>query len=169
MSVTAKPMLQQLVAYHYQMNERLYLQCGQLTHAAFVADTAYSLGSLRNHMVHLMSVDMAWLNGLQGHPRDHFQWLDPADFATFADAHAYAQGVSTAVLTALEAWDDADLAVIPAGFRETRWQVLMHLVTHGVDHRAQMLRLLHEHDAAATFPQDFIMYVWAQLADNERV
>ncbi len=168
MSVTAKPMLQQLLAYHYQLNERVYQQCGQLAHEAFVADTAYSLGSLRNHMVHLMSVDMAWLNGLQGHPRDHFQWLNPADFATFADAHAYSRQVSSAVLTAVEAWDDADLAAIPPGLRETRWQVLMHLVTHGVDHRAQMLRLLHEY-GVDTFPQDFIMYVWDQLADNEHV
>lgn len=160
--VTAKPLLTEMIAYHYAMNERLYQQLSHLDTDTFVRADDYSLGSLRNHMVHLMSVDAAWLNGLQGHPREHFTWLDPADFPTFAVAYTYAQQVAAQVQQAVADWEDTDLAVIVPGMRETRWQVLVHLVTHGVDHRAQMLRMLHAlHEP--TFPQDFIIHVWGKL------
>lgn len=160
--LTAKPVLTEMIAYHYAMNERLYQQLALLDTATFVREDDYSIGSLRNHMVHLLSVDAAWLNGLQGHPRDRFAWLQPVDFATFAVAHAYAQYVSLQVQQAVATWDDADLAMVVPGMRETRWQVLVHLVTHGVDHRAQMLALLHAVQMP-TFPQDFILHVWEKL------
>lgn len=160
--LTAKPVLTEMIAYHYAMNERLYQQLALLDAATFVCEDDYSIGSLRNHMVHLLSVDAAWLNGLHGRPREEFSWLNPADFPTFAIAYAYAQQVSLQVQQAVATWDDADLAMVVPGMRETRWQVLCHLVTHGVDHRAQMLRLLHAVQIP-TFPQDFIMYVWEKL------
>jgi uncharacterized damage-inducible protein DinB len=160
--LTAKPVLVEMMTYHYAMNERLYQQLALLDAATFVREDAYSLGSLRNHMVHLMSVDAAWLNGLHGHPREHFTWLNPVDFPTFVVAHAYAQQVATQVQQAVTDWDEADLATIVPGMRETRWQVLVHLVTHGVDHRAQMLRMLHAVQMP-TFPQDFIIHLWETL------
>jgi uncharacterized damage-inducible protein DinB len=39
------------------------------------------------------------------------------------------------------------------------WQVLSHLVNHGTDHRAQVLRALHEL-GAPTFSQDLIHHLW---------
>ena len=161
--LTAKPVLTEMIAYRYAMNERLYQQLALLDAATFVCEDDYSIGSLRNHMVHLLSVDAAWLNGLHGRPREEFSWLNPADFPTFAIAYAYAQQVSLQVQQAVATWDDADLAMVVPGMRETRWQVLCHLVTHGVDHRAQMLRLLHAVQIP-TFPQDFIMHVWEKLS-----
>lgn len=162
MTMTAKPMIQSMLMYHYDMNERVYQQIALLTHEDFVAETTYSIGSLRNHMVHLLSVDMAWLNGLQGHPREHFAWLNPKDFATFADVHAYAQRVKSTMMAAVADWSDTDFAVMVPGMRETRWQVLVHLVTHGVDHRAQMLQRLDAFNVP-TMPQDFIMHIWREL------
>ena len=56
--------------------------------------------------------------------------------------------------------DEADLARVPAGMRGPAWQVLVHLVNHGTDHRAQMLRILHDL-GAPTFDQDFVLYRWS--------
>ncbi|HSS99495.1 MAG TPA: DinB family protein, partial [Terriglobales bacterium] len=38
------------------------------------------------------------------------------------------------------------------------WQILMHLVIHGADHRAQLLSLLNQL-GVKTFPQDYYFFV----------
>lgn len=43
------------------------------------------------------------------------------------------------------------------------WQVLMQVVNHGTDHRAQILRLLHDM-GVRTGPQDYIFYVYEHLS-----
>jgi uncharacterized damage-inducible protein DinB len=40
------------------------------------------------------------------------------------------------------------------------WQVLLHVVNHGTDHRAQILRLLNDLGVETT-SQDYIFYVYA--------
>jgi uncharacterized damage-inducible protein DinB len=52
---------------------------------------------------------------------------------------------------------DDDLAVKPDHMPMTIWQTLLHLVNHGTDHRAQVLRLLHD-TGAETFEQDLVYY-----------
>jgi uncharacterized damage-inducible protein DinB len=39
------------------------------------------------------------------------------------------------------------------------WQVLLHVVNHGTDHRAQLLRLLNDL-GVKTVSQDYIFYVY---------
>jgi len=154
-----------MIGYHQSRNRLLWEAIENLGHTAFAADAAYSVGNIRNHMVHLSFVDAAWLHGLQGNPRDSFVWLDSSRYAevypTIATAKTFHQEVSDQLWTSVQRWTDADLQVCPAGMREQRWQVLMHLVTHGVDHRAQVLRLIHDY-GGKTFPQDLIMYLWDQ-------
>jgi len=42
------------------------------------------------------------------------------------------------------------------------WQVLIHVVNHGTDHRAQILRLLHDLGVKTT-SQDYIFYAYGNL------
>jgi len=42
------------------------------------------------------------------------------------------------------------------------WQVLIHVVNHGMDHRAQILRLLHDLGVKTT-SQDYIFYAYGNL------
>jgi uncharacterized damage-inducible protein DinB len=42
------------------------------------------------------------------------------------------------------------------------WQVLLHVVNHGTDHRAQLLRLLNDL-GVKTMSQDYIFYVYDHL------
>jgi uncharacterized damage-inducible protein DinB len=42
------------------------------------------------------------------------------------------------------------------------WQVLLHVVNHGTDHRGQILRLLSDL-GVATGSQDYIFYVYDNL------
>ncbi len=48
---------------------------------------------------------------------------------------------------------------IPIGMNEPAWQVILHVVNHGTDHRAQVLRVLHD-IGAPTFNQDLIIHLW---------
>ena len=42
------------------------------------------------------------------------------------------------------------------------WQVLLHVVNHGTDHRAQLLRLLNDLGVKTT-SQDYIFYVYENV------
>jgi uncharacterized damage-inducible protein DinB len=39
------------------------------------------------------------------------------------------------------------------------WQVLIHVINHGTDHRAQILRILHDLGVKTT-SQDYVFYVY---------
>ena len=45
------------------------------------------------------------------------------------------------------------------------WQILLHVVNHATDHRAQTLRLLDQL-GAPTFEQDFMLYLYAWDRDR---
>jgi uncharacterized damage-inducible protein DinB len=42
---------------------------------------------------------------------------------------------------------------------QPQWQILLHLVNHGTDHRATVLQQLNEL-GVKTFPQDLVMWLW---------
>ena len=42
------------------------------------------------------------------------------------------------------------------------WQVLLHVANHATDHRAQLLRVLHDLGVETTY-QDYIFYVYGHL------
>ncbi len=50
----------------------------------------------------------------------------------------------------------------PLGDTMTRWQVLAHVALHGMDHRAQLLELLHQL-GVETFPQDYFFYMIGRM------
>ena len=157
--MSIKVMLQQMIDYHVTATRKVWDVIEPLGDELFVREHDYSIGSIRNHMVHLISVDAAWLNGLRGNPREAFRWIQGAEYATIATARARAEIGLDDLHQQVSAWDEAALLAQPATLAESRWQVLVHLTTHGVDHRSQVLPLV----AAAgghTFPHDFIMHVW---------
>ncbi|MFM7677718.1 MAG: DinB family protein [Roseiflexaceae bacterium] len=154
-----KPVLTQMIAYHVTATRKLWDAIEPLGDAVFVTENTYGVGSIRNHMVHLISVDAAWLNGLRGHPREAFRWIHGEEYATISSARAHAEQVMDDLLTQVQAWDEADFVVTSATLSELRWQVLVHLTTHGVDHRSQVLALVTA-AGGISFPQDFIMHVW---------
>ena len=152
--------------YHYGMFERVWACAEKLTNAQFVADNGYSLGSVRNHLVHCMNVDDRWLARLQETmlPEVLDEWIYP-DLASIrpewddvrARVLAYVSRLSQSEL-------EANVTVAIAGRysepqRCRRWEALLHIVNHGTDHRAQILARLHEL-GAPTLEQDLMLYLW---------
>lgn len=145
-----------LVEYHVASNRRLWAHLLEhLTDAQFTQELGYSHGSIRHQMVHLAATDRYWLHDIQASP---VTGLDPQDFPTRAGFSATWEGIEQALLEYARSLTDAELAAVPGGLLETRWQALAHIVNHGTDHRAQILSMLH-HLGAPTFGQDFPGYL----------
>jgi uncharacterized damage-inducible protein DinB len=151
-----------LYNYHINENHKIWEQyILKLSDEQFVQPTNYSVGSVRNQIVHLMSVDDGWFSALRG--IEPPEWLKPEDFTDRTQIRAYWDRVESDMRTYLAALRDDMLASKPFPEGEDQnlllWQVLLHVANHGTDHRAQLLRQLHDL-GLQTGPQDYIFFVY---------
>jgi uncharacterized damage-inducible protein DinB len=151
--------------YHFSENRKIWdTYITSLSQQQFTQDAPYSVGSLRNQIVHLMSVDDTWFSGLRG--VDIPESLNPADFDDRARIRAHWDKVEHNMRSYLAQLNDDMLFDKPFSEGEDEhlivWQVLLHVVNHGSDHRAQILSLLHDL-GVKTGPQDYIFYVYDHL------
>jgi uncharacterized damage-inducible protein DinB len=148
-------------AYHFAENRALWdSHITALTQEQFTRDVPYSHGSIRNQIVHLMSVDDTWFSGLRG--VDIPEPLNPADFDDRDAIRAHWDRVEREMRAYLDALDEDTLLQTPLEGEDENlivWQVLLHVVNHGTDHRAQILRLIHDL-GIKTVSQDYIFYVY---------
>ncbi len=149
--------------YHFAENRKIWDRyITPLTDEQFTQHVNYSHGSVRDQIVHLMDVDDIWFSELQG--TSPAQPLPPASVndrqairARWDDIEQRARGYLAALQDVMlferpikEPDEDRDLIV---------WQVLLHVVNHGTDHRAQLLRQLNDL-GMQTKSQDYIFYVY---------
>ncbi len=152
--------------YHFTENREIWDRyITQLSHEQFTHAVGYSHGSVRDQVVHLMSVDDVWFSELRGvEPSEPFPPAN-SDDRDIIRAHwdsieqrmrDYLAELRDDMLFATpidEPDEDKDLVV---------WQVLLHVANHGTDHRAQLLRLLSDLGVKTT-SQDYIFYVYDHL------
>jgi uncharacterized damage-inducible protein DinB len=150
-----------LFDYHFATNRAIWERCIiLLTDEQFTRKTGYSVGSVRNQVVHMLNIDDRWFSGLRGVPIPGF--LNPVHFhkrtvirkkwdEVEASMHAYLVNVRDDMLGS-----QPFLSIDNDPIR--LWQVLLHVVNHGTDHRAQLLSLLHSL-GVKTFPQDYADYI----------
>ncbi len=146
--------------YHFAENRKIWdTYIVSLTQEQFTQPVAYSVGSLRNQIVHLMEVDHAWFSQLSGVDPN---FLDDS-MNDRAAIRAYGDQVEQQMRAYLAGLRDDMLPTKPFAEGEdkdmTLWQVLLHVGNHGTDHRAQILRLLNDM-GAKTGPQDYVFYVY---------
>ncbi|MDX2074971.1 MAG: DinB family protein [bacterium] len=155
-----------LYNYHFSENRKLWdAFVMPLSQEQFTQPIAYSIGSVRNHIVHLMAVDNAWFSGLRG--VESPDWLKPEDFSDKQVIREYWDTVEKNMRDFLANLRDDQLFTKPIADNEEdkdliMWQVLIHVVNHGTDHRAQLLRLISDL-GVKTAPQDYIFYVYDNL------
>ena len=148
--------------YHFTENRNLWdAYIPSLTIEQFTQDFGYSHGSVRNQIVHLISVDDTWFSGLRG--AEIPEPLNPADFNDRKIIRTYWNQVEQEMHDYLSTLRDDMLFEKPFKEGEDKdlilWQVLLHVVNHGTDHRAQVLRLLTDM-GIRTVSQDYIFYVY---------
>ncbi len=151
----------QLYGYHFAENRKIWDACLELTQEQFTRNADYSHGSVRNQIVHLISADDTWFSGLRG--EEIPAPLNPADFDDRSNIRAHWDGVEQSMRDYLARLRDEMLFEKPFADGEDKdlilLQVLLHVVNHGTDHRAQLLRLLHDL-GVKTVSQDYIFYVY---------
>lgn len=148
--------------YHFAENRSLWdSYISSLTDEQFTQPVHYSRGSIRDQIVHMMSVDDTWFSGLRG--IEIPEPLNPDDFENRAAIRTYWDDVEQKMRDYLASLNDEILMEkpLPEGEDENLivWQVLLHVVNHGTDHRAQLLRILHDL-GVKTVSQDYIFYVY---------
>lgn len=148
--------------YHFTENRKIWDYVTQLSHEQFTQHVGYSHGSVRDQIVHLISVDEIWFSELRGAaPSEPFF---PANLDDRQLIRAYWDSVEQRMRDYLAALRDEMLFDKPIEEPEEDkdlivWQVLLHVVNHGTDHRAQLLRLLNDLGVKTT-SQDYIFYVY---------
>lgn len=153
-------LIKTFVNYHLDMMRRVWESIDQITEEQFVADDAYSRGSIRNLMVHLTNTDSNWLAGLKNIPESE----DPPkrkyeDYPDRASVHRFWNATAKDLADYAETLAEAELGENPIDIQNPRWQVLLHIINHGTDHRSTVLQRLHEF-GAPTFDQDLIFWLW---------
>jgi uncharacterized damage-inducible protein DinB len=156
----------QFYDYHFTENRKIWdsyvtpLSCEQ-----FTQDMAYSHGSVRNQILHLIDADELWFSELQNiKPSEP---LPPANFDDRKNIRARWDYVEQNMRNYLAKLRDDMLFDAPIEEPEEdknliAWQVLLHVVNHGTDHRAQLLRLFNDLGLKTT-SQDYIFYVFDNL------
>lgn len=157
--------IRQLYEYHFAENRSLWTRyIVGLPQDQFVKPSAYSMGSVRDQLVHLMSVDASWFSGLRG--IDMPDMLNPAHFDDRDMLRARWDTIEQEMRAYLATLRDEMLFTKPFVYEEDReltiWHALMQVINHGTDHRAQILRLLHDL-GVKTGPQDYIFYVYEAI------
>lgn len=152
--------------YHFTENRKLWDRyITPLSYDQFTQDVSYSHGSVRDQILHLMSVDEIWFSELQGiGPSESFP---PGTADDRTNIRTHWDGVEQSMRAYLAELQDDTLFAKPIKEPEEDkdlvvWQVLLHVVNHGTDHRAQLLRLLNDLGVQTT-SQDYIFYVYDHL------
>lgn len=156
--MTTTAMMKIFVEYHHDMTRRVWDSIGRITDEQFLAEEAYSRGSLRNLMAHLANTDRRWLAGLKGLPDIVEQLPKYEDYPDRASLRAYWESVVAEVVEYVNSLSQQDLEEEAPGLVE-RGLILLHMINHGTDHRATILQKLHAL-GAPTFDQDLILWLW---------
>jgi uncharacterized damage-inducible protein DinB len=151
----------QFYAYHFAENRKIWDSfITSLTPEQFTQPISYAHGSVQRQIIHLINVDNAWFSDLRG-----LEGADDLDAAVTdrETIRRYWDQVEQNMRDYLASVHDTMLFEKPFVDGEDKdlilWQVLLHVVNHGTDHRAQLLRCLSDFGLKTT-AQDYIFYVY---------
>lgn len=169
-------LIRELFDYNYKTHRRVWEECIlPLTGKQFKQHHDFSIGSVCAHVVHMMIVEFWWVSRLQGKlPQELIpiikQQMEP--LGERRELRIFLDEVERQVRAFVSKLTDADLERIyeypgpgDRTYRHTWAQILVQVYGHSIDHRAQMLAMIHKL-GGQTIPQDYIMYLWNRDAEN---
>jgi uncharacterized damage-inducible protein DinB len=152
--------IRQLYDYHFALNRKVWDEgVALLADEQFAQKLEYSVGSVRNQVVHMLSVDERWFSGLRGVEVPDF--LNPVHFPRREKVRQRWDEVEHDMRVYLDGLTDETLAQ-PFERGLYVWQVLFQVLNHGTDHRAQLLTMLNKL-GLETFPQDYVLHLFGRI------
>jgi uncharacterized damage-inducible protein DinB len=157
--MTTIDIIRTYIEYHIATTRRVWDSIDRISDEQFLEDDAYSRGSIRNLMVHLASTDRRWLTGLKNQPDvGHLKF---EDYPTRLAARQVFEGVAKDLTEYVNGMCEEELMLNATGSPGPRWQILLHIINHGTDHRSTVLQKLAEY-GAPTFDQDLVFWLWSR-------
>ncbi|MEM7118139.1 MAG: DinB family protein [Chloroflexota bacterium] len=149
----SKNLINSLIDYHIWANRQVWECVTALSDEAFTAEVDYSIGSIHNHIFHLMFTDWSSVGMLQGNmpSQDDPNYLKQEDFGerdkirVAWDAAEAGLRAFVAVVTEEQLANEIQLPGMDgATFTATLAELMISLMNHGTNHRAQLLRAIHQ-------------------------
>ena len=152
-----------LIDYNFWANEHILLAADKVSAAQFLAPARFSWGGLRGTLVHTLSAEWTWRSRWQGFSPT--APLDPEEFPTVAALRTRWRAEQAATREFVAKLTEPALAQ-PVKYRrmsggasaEPLWQLMIHLVNHGTQHRTEAATLLTEFGHSPG-DLDFIVFV----------
>ena len=154
-----------LFGYTYWAFDLVWECIAQLSDEQFLEEINYSTGSIRNHVVHLMSGTNRWVKRLQGDdvpPHLYYEDFTTRDAVRARwdilrdETLAYVAGLDQKQLNETIPWE---LPARGLKLENRRWEILQHVANHATDHRSQMLAMLNTRFGIKTVEQDMLFYL----------
>jgi len=139
-----------LYDYNYWANARILGAVTGVSPADFAAPRAFSHGGLLGTLVHTLGAEWIWRVRCQ---EQHFPTalLSEQAFPTFADLRARWQREEAAMRAYVSSLRDEQIngtifyrGTDGAPFEHSLWQILVHVVNHGTQHRGEAAAILTE-------------------------
>lgn len=146
-------MLVMMFDYNAAMNARLLALAAKLDDARLDASGDYGHGSLRQTLLHLLTVEWAWRTVCQ----EHAAPTSPPPVVqapTIPALREFAETEARQARAFLDSLSDDDLTAPFTSerggkiYRFVPWQVLVHLLYHSAQHRAEAAMLLSRYGQA---------------------
>jgi uncharacterized damage-inducible protein DinB len=141
--------LRELFDYNYWARDRQFEACAALTAEEFRRPLGNSFPSLRDTLVHLVGVEVVWLERCIGNTPRAFPPAD--DMIDLPSIAARWCGIEQRVRDYLASLDDAALAepftytnLTGQVWTYPLWRTLMHVVNHQTYHRGQVTMFLRQ-------------------------
>jgi len=154
-----------LFEYTFWSFDRVWSCIDQLTDEQFGEDIPYSVGSIRNQLIHIMSGTTRWIYRVKQEPvPDHLHY---ENYSQILETKQKWEEMRTGVLQYIHTLDEEALEetihweLLGRGLSHDnrRWQILMHVANHATDHRSQILMLLNRKFNIDTTEQDLLFYL----------
>jgi uncharacterized damage-inducible protein DinB len=163
-----------LYAYNRWASKLMWTAIHQLTEEQWQRPQQYSQGSVHDQVVHMMHGPARWLYYINGVGEKPI--LEPKQFPLWQDAEKHWDHLWEGYHAVVSGLREEDLQrVIPwgpsrRGFQGNTpvWQILTHLVTHTLDHRAQIFVLMNTQFGVTTPEQDIYFY-FNELGESARL
>lgn len=150
-------------------NHRLLAACGHLSQADFAAPRTGFFPSLRATLDHLQTVDLFYVDALEGGTLGPSAFEDSEPCRTVSDMRAAQAAVDRRLIAVVESLDAGSLARIVAVDRGLRIQhertdrLLLHLFQHQIHHRGQAHGILSGTDVPPPQLDEFFCHGEAPL------
>jgi len=136
-----------LYKYNQWANARILNAASRVTPDQFTAPGSYPHGGLRGTLVHALFAEWIWRSRWEG--TSPIQRFNPEDFPSFESLRERWAREEAGLMSFVEKLNDEQLNAEfdykntqGQPFRRVLWQIMVHVVNHGTQHRAEAAALL---------------------------